>query len=131
MAKSTYTPEDAEAVLSLMREGKSLRQACEQSGITKATFLRWVDAVEGLSDQYARARDEMLDVHAEELEDIGDQAVRAESAVQVAGLRLKADNRKWLLSKLAPKKYGDKVAIGGADDLPPVQVSRIEIVPLG
>lgn len=132
MAKSTYTPEDAEAVLSLMREGNSLRQACEKTGISKASFLRWVESVEGLSDQYTRARDQMLDVQAEELEDIGDQAVMAETAVQVAGLRLKADNRKWLLSKLAPKKYGDKIAVGGADDLPALQtVSRIELVPLG
>ena len=31
------------------------------------------------------------------------------------------DTRKWLASKKAPRKYGDKVAIGGADDLGPVQ----------
>lgn len=35
--------------------------------------------------------------------------------------KLRVDTRKWLASKMAPKKYGDKVAIGGADDLGPVQ----------
>lgn len=109
MPTTTYTPERAQAVLESMAEGKSLRKSCEAAGVPKRTFLDWVDGDKDLSAQYARAREQMLDIHAEELEDIGDQAVAADSAVTVAGLRLKADNRKWLLSKLAPKKYGDKV----------------------
>ena len=109
MQESTYTPEKANAVLSLMREGESLRKSCLAAGVNKSTFLLWVDGNPELADQYARARMEMLDAQAEELEEIGDQAVSAATAVEVAGLRLKADNRKWLLSKLAPKKYGDKI----------------------
>lgn len=130
MQESTYTPEKAEAILNLMKEGNSLRQACKEVGVGKASFLRWVEAVEGLADQYARAREQMLDVQAEELELIGDQAVNAETAVQVAGLRLKADNRKWLLSKLAPKKYGDKLELSGDQKNPLQTVTRIEMVPL-
>lgn len=109
MQESTYTPEKAAAVLSRMREGESLRKSCLAAGVNKSTFLLWVDGNPELADQYARARMEMLDAQAEELEEIGDQAVSAATAVEVAGLRLKADNRKWLLSKLAPKKYGDKI----------------------
>lgn len=111
MAQSSYTPELAESILALMREGSSLRQACEQVGVKKTTFLDWVEREPALADQYARAREQMLDAQAEQLEAIGDEAARAETAVQVAGLRLKADNRKWLLSKLAPKRYGDKLEI--------------------
>jgi hypothetical protein len=37
--------------------------------------------------------------------------------------RLAVDAMKWTLSKLLPKKYGDKLAIGGAEDLGPVQLS--------
>ena len=132
MSASTYTPEKAEAILSLMRDGLSLRKACAEVGVNKSTFLLWVSGNDVLADQYARAREDMLDAQAEDLEAISDEAVMAENAVQVAGLRLKADNRKWLLSKLAPKKYGDKIAVGGADDLAPVQVvTRIELVSLG
>lgn len=29
--------------------------------------------------------------------------------------RLRVDTRKWLMSKLAPKKYGDKTLLTGAD----------------
>jgi hypothetical protein len=96
-------------ILEGMETGQSLRKCCEAVGISSGTFLRWVDADPELQEQYTRARARMLDAQAEDLEEIGDQAATAESAVEVAGLRLKSDNRKWLLSKLAPKKYGDKL----------------------
>lgn len=72
-----------------------------------------------------------MDIKAEELEEIGERAANAETAVEVAGLRLLADNRKWLLSKLAPKRYGDKVetTVVGADGGPvnmSLQVSFIK-----
>lgn len=97
------------AILEAMENGESLRQACKGADVAISSFLRWVDENESLAEQYARARARCLDVQAEELEDIGDQAAAAETAVEVAGLRLKSDNRKWLLSKLAPKKYGEKL----------------------
>jgi len=96
-------------ILSMMAEGESLRKCCKALDVPIGTFLGWVDADSALAEQYAGARARMLDAQAEDLEEIGDQAAAAESAVEVAGLRLKSDNRKWLLSKLAPKKYGDKL----------------------
>jgi hypothetical protein len=117
-------------VLELMHEGKSLRKACEQMAVPIRTFLDWVDADADLATQYTHARARMLDVHAEQLEEFGDHATAAESAVEVAGWKLKSDNRKWLLSKLAPKKYGDKITQEhtGADGGPVQTVSRIELV---
>jgi len=123
--QSTVTQEDTEAVLEMMREGHSLRKACAAQNVTTQSFLRLVEANEDLAVQYARARADMLDAQAQELEDIGDQAVRAQTAVEVNGLRLKADNRKWLLSKLAPRKYGDKLELSGDKESPlTVQIVR-------
>ena len=45
----------------------------------------------------------------EELDDVSEEAVKAETAVEVAGLRLKADNIKWKLARMNAKKYGDKL----------------------
>lgn len=39
--------------------------------------------------------------------------------------RLRVDSRKWLLSKLAPKKYGDRLTVSGDDDNP-VVIQKIE-----
>ncbi|HQX62628.1 MAG TPA: hypothetical protein PK593_04110 [Thermomicrobiales bacterium] len=41
--------------------------------------------------------------------------------------RLRVDTRKWILSKMLPKVYGDKIAVGGAEDLPPIQVDDAEL----
>ncbi|HET8744302.1 MAG TPA: hypothetical protein VFM98_01765 [Ramlibacter sp.] len=120
---SMENDERALIVLAAMEDGFSLRQACEAAGVSKGAFLGWCDTDADLAAHYARARERMLDLHAEELEEIGRRAAEAKSAVEVAGLRLQSDNRKWLLSKLVPKKYGDKLALGGAEDLPPVQAS--------
>ncbi|HEX7891460.1 MAG TPA: hypothetical protein VF522_19065 [Ramlibacter sp.] len=115
--------ERALIVLASMESGMSLRQACEHADVPPGTFLGWCDTDPDLAEHYARARVRLLDMKAEELEDIGERAARAKTAVEVAGLRLQSDNRKWLLSKLVPKKYGEKVAIGGAEDLPPVRAA--------
>lgn len=73
------------------------------------TFLGWVQTVEELSDHYARSRMTGLDVLADELQDIADDS--GGDAVAVNHARLRVDTRKWVLSKLVPKKYGDRIAV--------------------
>ena len=102
--------------------GDSLRRMAEVSGIAPGTFLLWVEGDKELSERYARARDMRADLAFEALEEIGDLAETADTAVKVNGLRLKADILKWKLARMSPKKYGDKVQVGGAEDLSPVQV---------
>lgn len=116
-------------ILEGMESGLSLRKACAALGVSPSQFIKWVEADSALQKQYARARAMMMDVHAEQLEEIGEAAANAESAVTVAGLRLQSENRKWLLSKLAPRKYGEKVeaTIQGPDGQP-VQIEQIRRV---
>ncbi len=38
--------------------------------------------------------------------------------------RVAIDAYKWAAGKRKPKVYGDKVAIGGASDLPPIQTAK-------
>lgn len=112
----------APLVIAGMEDGMSLRESCEKNAVAPSSFMRWVEEDAALAEHYTRARARLLDLKAEELEDIGERAATAETAVEVAGLRLLSDNRKWLLSKLAPKKYGDKLALGGDDALGPLTV---------
>lgn len=85
------------------------------------TVLAWIDGDEERAENYARARDARAEITFESLDDVSKEAVDADTAVKVAGLRLKADNIKWKLARMAPKKYGDKMQVGGADDLPPIR----------
>jgi len=119
-------------VLTQMREGKSLRQASKMAGVARQTFLDWVDKDQGLSGQYARARSDMIDKIADDIMTIADEDLiptgegKVDSAM-VQKQRLRVDTRKWLLSKMAPKKYGDKLELSG-DEQAPVSIQRIERV---
>src|SRR5713226_6823678 len=64
-------------------------------------------AREDFSDMYARAREERADLLAKEILEIADAPCK--DAVEVAHARNRLDPRKWLASKLAPRKYGDRV----------------------
>ena len=103
-----------DAVLQNMRDGNSLRKSCLLAGVKIGTFLDWVAKDAQLAEQYARAREILLEYHAEEILEIADEAVGStESGATDSGAvqkqKLQIDSRKWILSKLAPKKYGDKI----------------------
>jgi hypothetical protein len=101
-------------------EGESLREICEAKDMpARVNFIRWLEKDEALRNQYARARELQADHEFDEIKAIADLA--SVEDVQVA--RLRVDTRKWRAGKLRPKVYGDKVAIGGADDLPPIQTN--------
>jgi hypothetical protein len=137
---SSITPDVAEAVCSALVEGKSLRQI-EADGIaTMKAVLRRLDADEGFRAQYARARElqaeamaleilEIADTPAEGIEETsGPLGLTVKRGDMLGHRKLQVDTRRWLLSKLLPKKYGDKLAIGGAEDLPPVK-HDVEVSP--
>ena len=116
-----YTSEIAEAVCQGMASGKSLREVCRGLEIAESTVREWViDDRDGFAAQYARARELQCEAMADEIREIADTA---NDAVNIQAARLRVDTRKWLLSKVAPKRFGDKLAVGGAEDLGPVQLS--------
>lgn len=130
MATNTFNPAIFADICRLLAEGKSLKKICAQPGYpADATVRGWViDDVGGCSAQYTRARDIGLDVMADDLLDISDTAVVGvieTDKVNAAGVaytekqrrdaldhrKLRVDTRKWYLSKIAPKRYGDRVAV--------------------
>lgn len=138
---STYTPEIAALICERLATGESLRAICRDAGMPhRATVHRWlIDNVQGFCDQYARAREIGLDELAEEALAIADtpvEGVRREESDDgykevredmLGHRKLQVDTRKWLLSKLAPKKYGEKTSmeLTGANG-GPVQISDTE-----
>lgn len=147
---SDYSEEIADAICERLADGESLRSIClDESMPSKAAVFRWLGKHEAFRDQYARAREEQAETMADDLVEIADEKctmVRADKhgtkdddgegntevvfdATAVARNRLRIDARKWVASKLKPKKYGDKVSqeISGPDG-GPVQVTRIELV---
>ena len=99
--------------------GESLRKICLSEDLpTPQGVRKWLNADKDgeLVAQYARAREEQADHYADEIITIADN-----ENLTPEDRRIMVDARKWVASKLKPKRYGDKLALGGADDLPAIR----------
>jgi hypothetical protein len=111
----------AQAVVDLMlAEGISLRKASARHQISTQSFLRAVAASPALADQYDRARATMIERLADEVLELADAPVpKLDNGATDPGMvrqrQLQVDTRKWFLSKLAPKIYGDRLDVSVSD----------------
>lgn len=106
----------------MLAEGKSLRAAAKENGIAASTVLDWTQANAAFGEQYTLARQIGYQLLADELIEIADDSsgdvIETEdgpkaNAEFTARSRLRLDTRKWMLSKMLPKVYGDKLELGG------------------
>lgn len=129
---TTYTIEMADQMCEELAQGKSLRTVCapdERPAIS--TFFKWLREHPEFSKQYAQAKEEAADMMTEDILDIADdgsndyvEVVQKNGEVKtvlnkehVMRSRLRVDSRKWLASKLKPKKYGDKLDVEHAGSI--------------
>ena len=129
---SLYTEEIAAEVCARLADGEGLRAICAPDGMpAPSTIIGWViDDREGFSERYAKAKDVAMHVMAEDIVEIADDVSNDTKIVGegqeipnsewISRSRLRVDTRKWLLSKLMAKKYGDKLDmnLGGQADNP-------------
>ena len=131
-----YTLEVVSDICARIADGQSLREiALSDDMPAKATIFLWLAKHKEFSDQYAHAKEAQALHMADEILDIADDASNdwmerlgedgqslgwKENGEAMQRSRLRVDSRKWLLSKLLPKKYGDKFALEhtGADGGP-------------
>ncbi len=120
---SIYTQELADKICAELSEGKSLRTVTKGEGMPVAkTIFNWFRTKPEFLQQYARAKEESSDALIEEMLDIaddgsndfmtvvkGDKIYEMENKEVTNRSRLRVDTRKWIASKLKPKKYGDKL----------------------
>jgi len=122
-----YTIELGEHICELIAgTTQSLTVLCSENDTLphRATLIRWIGKHPEFRDLYARAREAQADVLAEEIISIADETSNDTLTIQTRNgeieapnnewinrSRLRVDARKWLASKLAPKKYGDKLDV--------------------
>lgn len=104
-------------------KGKGVNTACKKYNLDPRTFFNLVDKNPSLLQQYTRALELKADVIAERIirnshNNANDFYTDSEgnlkpNPVAVQRDRLKLDADKWLLSKIAPKKYGDRLTLDG------------------
>lgn len=121
----TYDKELVAPILERVSGGETLRAVCRDlKTVPESTFRLWVVYDhDGLAAQYARARQAQAESWSDEILDIADDGSRDTTTktgrdgeqIEVCDhewinrSRLKVDTRKWLMAKLHPKAYGDKV----------------------
>lgn len=98
---------NAERIFAWMQEGKSLRKICRENNWPHSTVLTWLN--NEFSDQYTQAQERRADFFFEEILEIADNCLPDKE--EVAAAKLKIDTRKWIMGKMSPKKYSDRVNV--------------------
>ncbi len=124
---SLYTEALAAKLCLRLAEGETLRSVCRDDAMPgKTTVLRRLADKKNADfrDQYAHARelqaDSLFDEALEIADDVsGDWSTDKDGKKvldheHIQRSRLRVDTRKWAAGKLAPKKYGDKLDLGGS-----------------
>lgn len=131
---SKFDQATADEICLRLSEGEGLKRICrEEWAPTFHTVYNWLKVHEGFKRQYAEARGIGLENMAEELLEIADDgsndwmlrndpdnAGYAANGEHLKRSELRIKTRQWLLSKLAPARYGDrlKAELTGADGGP-------------
>ena len=129
----------AKTICEMIADGQSLRQIAKINGMpSPALVCKWLanESNAAFREQYARARERQADKLFEECLDIADSrdndviinefGAETVNHDAIARAKLRVDTRKWMAGKLRPKKYGDKLEIGGDPENPASHVVRIE-----
>jgi hypothetical protein len=112
---SDYTEELAERICDRLATGDSLTTVCKAEDMpAKTAVLRWLAKHESFRTQYAKSKEVATEALAEQYFDILDEVppMKPDGSIDAAAVtwaKNRADARKWYLSKIAPKKYGDKI----------------------
>ena len=126
---ASYTEEQKGVIITsicdkVIEDKISFNEAVKESEISLVSFYKWISKDDGLQTLYKYARDVRSDVLFEEIIEIADSTeegvvietddhgrTKEKKGDMTQHRRLKIDARKWTVSKMSPKKYGDKLDI--------------------
>lgn len=114
---TTYTPATAELIAARLADGETLSSVCRTPGMpSRQTVHQWRMRIPAFNDLYMRAREIGMEAMSDDMltiadDDTGDMVDGAPNSANVQRSRLMVDTRKFLLAKLAPKVYGDRVEV--------------------
>jgi len=103
---SSYTKEVAEKICDLIAAGGHMHIVCaEEWAPAERTVYQWLRAHDEFAQMYAHARERQQEVFAAQV------VLIADTVKDAAIARNMMDARKWHASKVAPKKWGDRLEI--------------------
>lgn len=139
---TTYTKELGNIICSRIALGEAVKNICADEKMpASSTVYLWLldEDKKEFSESYARARNIQAELMFEEILDIADDGsndymtiTKGEVSYNVEDRevtnrsKLRVDTRKWYLSKVLPKKFGEKLTHTG-DPESPIIVQGVEI----
>lgn len=100
-----YGDEVVDLICSRLAVGESLNRICKDADMpAMSTVFGWLSKHPEFLEKYTRAREAQAETHADRIIEIADDA-----DIDANHKRIMVDARKWVASKLKPKRYGDKL----------------------
>jgi hypothetical protein len=133
--KLTYTEALGAKICATIAAGRSVRAACTEHAVPRRTFTDWTGKYSAFAEAVEAAKAEGIEALRDQIETLADQAQGIALAggtnanALVNALRVEIDTKKWLLARLAPGQFGDRVTseitgAGGKDLIPPAIPDR-------
>lgn len=120
---TTFTSSLGTKIVERIANGESIRTIVKDNEMpSSSTIFRWLleEDKKEFWEQYEKARNIQAETMFEELVEIADDKEK-----DVMRDRLRIDTRKWYLSKVLPKKFGDKLDVtSGNKPIPLLNVLR-------
>jgi len=138
-----YSQEDKQEIfnriISDIENGASLRSVLRKDNMpSSSTFFIWIEEDEFKSKQYTRATEIRAENMFEDILSIVDEntndTITLEDGREIVNndviqrARLRMDARKWMLGKMHPKKYGDKIDMTSGGEKIQSNDIKIEII---
>lgn len=122
-----YSPELAEKICTQLAQGNSLRAVCLQPGMPdRETVFTWLFRHEEFLGQYRAAREAQVHLYEDEMVEIADDGTNdwmerknkdgeivgySLNGEAVARSKLRVEQRRWVLERMQPKRFGSKVDV--------------------
>lgn len=111
-------------VIDRISNGDTLKGAARALGFDEGAWRYRISTNDKLSTRYAKAREQQAEAWADSIVEIADDGTNDTKTIEtkdggydvadhewIARSKLRVDTRKWLMAKLVPKRYGEKVEI--------------------
>lgn len=128
---TTFTQDLADKICEEIALGYSMRSVCKPDDMpAMSSVFKWLRENKQFSEQYVTATEERSEAMAEDILDIADDGTNdwierenkdgstfeSVNGEVIQRSRLRVDTRKWLMAKMKPKKYGEKLDLTSKDE---------------
>lgn len=103
--------DDKDLLLEAISSGASNTKACRDLGIEPSTFYLTLNREPDFMERYQAAKAGAVDAVVDEAQEAARDARKARSGAEVAGIKVFVDTQKWIASRLAPQRWGEKATV--------------------